>query len=53
MSALSIRGTADQEERLTQAQQNCTSGGFTDVAPNLAQYRIGPLDADLRCTGRR
>ena len=35
---------------LTQARQNCTSGGFTGVAPTLAQYRIGPLDADLRCT---
>jgi hypothetical protein len=34
-----------------QAQQNCTSGGFTGAAPTLAQYRIGPLDADLRCTG--
>ena len=34
---------------LAQARQNCTSGGFTGVAPTLAQYRIGPLDADLRC----
>ncbi len=34
---------------LAQAQQNCTSGGFTGLAPTLAQYRIGPLDADLRC----
>ena len=34
---------------LTQARQNCTSGGFTGVTPTLAQYRIGPLDADLRC----
>ena len=40
---------AGTEATLTQAQQNCTSGGFTGVAPNLAQYRIGPLDADLRC----
>jgi hypothetical protein len=36
---------------LMQARQNCTSRGFTGVAPTLAQYRIGPLDADLRCTG--
>lgn len=35
----------------TQAQQNCRSGGFTGVAPTLAQYRIGLLDADLRCGG--
>ncbi len=41
---------AGTEATLTQAQQNCTSGGFTGVAPTLAQYRIGPLDADLRCT---
>ena len=37
---------------LTQAQQNCSSGGFTGAAPRLAQYRIGVLDADLRCGGR-
>ena len=35
---------------VTQARQNCTSGGFTGVAPTLAQYRLGALDADLRCT---
>jgi hypothetical protein len=35
----------------TQAQQNCTSGGFTGAPPTLAQYRTGPLDADVRCTG--
>ena len=35
---------------LAQARQNCSSGGFTGVAPTLAQYRIGALDADLRCT---
>jgi hypothetical protein len=35
---------------LTQARQNCTGGGFTGAVPTLAQYRIGPLDADLRCT---
>ena len=44
---------AGTDATLTQARQNCTSGGFTGVAPNLAQYRIGPLDADLRCTGTR
>jgi hypothetical protein len=38
---------------LTQARQNCTNGGFTGAAPTLAQYRIGPLDADLRCSSRR
>jgi hypothetical protein len=36
---------------LTQAHENCTSGGFTGVPPTLAQYRIGPRDADLRCAG--
>jgi hypothetical protein len=35
---------------LTQARQNCISGGFTGAVPTLAQYRIGRLDADLRCT---
>jgi hypothetical protein len=38
---------------LTQARQNCTSGGFTGVPPTLAQYRTNLLDADLRCTDRR
>jgi hypothetical protein len=38
---------------LTQAQQACISGGFTGVAPTLAQYRIGPFDADLRCAVTR
>ncbi len=42
---------AGTEATLAQARQNCTSGGFTGVAPTLAQYRIGPLDADLRCSG--
>ena len=42
---------AGTKATLTQARQNCTHGGFTGVAPMLAQYRIGPLDADLRCTG--
>ena len=44
---------AGTEATLTQARQNCASGGFTGVAPTLAQYRIGPLDADLRCTPPR
>jgi len=35
---------------VTQARRNCTNGGFTGVAPTLAQYRIGALDADLRCS---
>jgi hypothetical protein len=34
---------------LAQARQNCVSGGFTGAAPTLAQYRVGPLDADVRC----
>jgi hypothetical protein len=38
---------------LTQARRNCASGGFTGVAPTLAQYRTGSLDADLRCAGTR
>lgn len=38
---------------LAQARQNCKNGGFTGVAPTLAQYRIGPLDADLRCSSGR
>ena len=44
---------AGTEATLMQAQQNCTSGGFTGVAPTLSQYRTGTLDADLRCTGAR
>jgi hypothetical protein len=36
---------------LTQARQTCTRAGFTGAAPKLAQYRIGSLDADLRCAG--
>ena len=40
---------AGTKTTLNQARQNCTSAGFTGVAPTLAQYRIGPLDADLRC----
>jgi hypothetical protein len=44
---------AGTKATLTQARQNCASGGFTGVAPTLAQYRLGPLDADLRCTATR
>ena len=44
---------AGTEATLAQAQQNCAGGGFTGGAPTLAQYRIGPLDADLRCTASR
>jgi hypothetical protein len=38
---------------LTQARRNCTSGGFSGVPPTLAQYRVGPFDADVRCTTTR
>jgi hypothetical protein len=38
---------------LTEARRNCTSGGFTGAAPTLVQYRVGPLDADLRCGNGR
>lgn len=34
---------------LTQARQNCTTGGFTGLPPTLAQYQTGSFDADLRC----
>ena len=44
---------AGTEATVAQARQNCTSGGFTGVAPMLAQYRLGRLDADLRCAGTR
>ena len=44
---------AGTDATLAQARQNCTSGGFTGLAPNLAQYRIGRRDADLRCTRAR
>jgi len=44
---------AGTEATLAQARQNCISGGFTGVVPTLAQYRIGPFDADLRCTATR
>jgi hypothetical protein len=44
---------AGTKATLKQARRNCTNGGFTGLAPTLAQYRIGPLDADLRCTALR
>jgi hypothetical protein len=40
---------AGTDATLAQARANCASGGFSGVAPSLAQYRIGALDADLRC----
>lgn len=40
---------AGGDTTLAQARQTCAAGGFTGVAPTLAQYRIGPFDADLRC----
>ena len=43
---------AGTEATLAQARQNCTNGGFTGLAPTLAQYRIGAVDADLRCSGK-
>jgi hypothetical protein len=44
---------AGTQATLMQARQNCASGGFTGAAPTLGQYRLGPLDADVRCTGTR
>jgi hypothetical protein len=44
---------AGTKATLRQARQNCINGGFTGVVPTLAQYRIGRLDADLRCTATR
>lgn len=41
---------AGTEGTLAQARQNCLKGGFTGVSPTLAQYRVGDLDADLRCS---
>ena len=41
---------AGTKSTLTQARQNCTTGGFTGAAPTLAQYRINQQDADLRCS---
>ncbi|MDE3025505.1 MAG: hypothetical protein KGI93_08055 [Acidobacteriota bacterium] len=43
---------AGTDATLAQARQACAGGGFTGVAPTLAQYRAGPFDADLRCAGR-
>lgn len=34
---------------VTDARRNCAGGGFTGVAPTLAQYRLGAFDADVRC----
>jgi len=49
-----LRGwVAGTKATLSQARRNCTSGGFTGMAPTLAQYRIGTQDADLRCSGGR
>jgi hypothetical protein len=31
------------------AKSRCTSGGFTGIAPTLAQYSSSGYDADLRC----
>ncbi|HWD69049.1 MAG TPA: hypothetical protein VG293_02575 [Solirubrobacteraceae bacterium] len=45
-----VAGTAG---RLALARQNCVSGGFTGVAPTLAQYQSGGFDADLRCARPR
>jgi hypothetical protein len=42
---------AGTQATVTQAQENCAGGGFTGASPTLAQYRIGRLDADLRCSG--
>ena len=44
---------AGTKATLAQARHNCTNGGFTGAAPTLAQYRVGALDADLRCNGGR
>jgi hypothetical protein len=35
---------------LSQAQNNCSSGGFTGATPTLAQYASGGFDADYRCS---
>jgi hypothetical protein len=40
---------AGTKATLAQARQNCANGGFTGVAPTLAQYRTGSFDANLRC----
>ena len=44
---------AGTKATLKQARGNCKSRGFTGVAPTLAQYGTGLLDADLRCTATR
>ena len=41
---------AGTRSTLAQARRSCATGGFTGAAPTLAQYRIGRLDADLRCS---
>ena len=40
---------AGTDTTLPQARENCASGGFTGLAPTLAQYRTGSFDGDLRC----
>ena len=42
---------AGTEATQARARRNCATGGFTGVAPTLAQYRAGAFDADLRCAG--
>ncbi len=44
---------AGTQASLGQAQQNCGTGGFTGVAPTLAQYQVDRFDADLRCAEPR
>jgi hypothetical protein len=44
---------AGTDATLAQAREDCAADDFTGVAPTLAQYRIGPLDADLRCAVTR
>jgi hypothetical protein len=44
---------AAAQATIADARQNCANGGFTGAAPALAQYQIGNLDADLRCTTTR
>jgi hypothetical protein len=44
---------AGTQATLSDARQNCASGGFTGVAPTLAQYRTGSHDANLRCPAAR
>jgi hypothetical protein len=42
---------ASTETTVAQARRTCAGGGFTGVAPTLAQYKSNHLDADLRCAG--